>query len=70
MIQQKEHKQARHAARSAVRAYAKDPTNNNADEVHAAWKVVREMDEASFREKRIGTMITVGMSMRSPKDEH
>jgi hypothetical protein len=69
MIQQKEHKQARHAARSAVRAFAKDPTNNNADEVHAAWKPIREMEETSFREKWIGTMIAVRVPMRSPKDK-
>jgi hypothetical protein len=65
MIQQSEYKRSRHAARLAVRAYAKDPTDNNADEVHAAWKTVREMDEFSFREKWIGTMTAVRMPMRS-----
>jgi hypothetical protein len=68
MIQQKEHKEAHHAARSAVRACAKDPTNDNAEEVHAAWKAIREMDEASFRQKWIGTTIAVRMPMGSPKD--
>jgi hypothetical protein len=69
MIQENERKRARQDARSAVRAYAKDPTRNNADEVHAAWKAIREMDEISFREKWIGTTIAVQLPIRSEKDK-
>ena len=69
MIQQKEQKQARQAARSAVRAYAKNPTNSNADEVHAAWTAVWEMDEASFREKWIDTTMTVRTPIKSLEDK-
>jgi hypothetical protein len=68
MIQQNEHKRARQAARSAVRAYAKDPTNQNAEEVHAAWQVVGEMDEVFLRENGIGTTMAMKMPRRRPKD--
>ena len=69
MIQQKEHKRARQAARSAVRAYANDPTNQNADQVHATWQAVWKIDEVFFREKLIGTTIAMEVPRRRPKDK-
>ncbi len=36
------------AAKLAVRAYAKDPSGNNAAKVHAAWKAVSDMEARSF----------------------
>ena len=41
-------KKAFAAAKSAVHAYAKDPTDRHAAEVQAAWKVVKELDSYSF----------------------
>ncbi len=36
------------AAKLTVRAYAKDPSDNNAARVHAAWKAVSDMKTRSF----------------------
>ena len=36
------------AAKLTVRAYAKDPSDNNAAKVHAAWKAVNDMEARSF----------------------
>jgi len=36
------------AAKLTVRAYAKDPSDNNAAKVYAAWKAVSEMETRSF----------------------
>jgi hypothetical protein len=69
MIQPKEHKRARQAARSAVRAYANDPTNQNADQVHATWQAVWKMDEVLFRGEGIGTTIAMEVPRRRPKDK-
>ena len=69
MFQQKEHKEARYAARSAVRAYAKDPTKNNAEQVHAAWKAIREMDEASFQQNWIGRTIALQRPLKGSFDK-
>ena len=35
-------------AKLAVRAYAKDPSDNNAERVHVAWKAVSVMETRSF----------------------
>ncbi len=36
------------AAKLTVRAYAKDPSDNNAARVHIAWKAVADMKARSF----------------------
>ena len=36
------------AAKLAVRVYAKDPSDNNAARVHAAWNAVSDMETRSF----------------------
>ncbi len=36
------------AAKLTVRAYAKDPSDNNAAQVQAAWKAVSDMKTRSF----------------------
>ncbi len=36
------------AAKLAVRTYARDPSDNNAAKVHAAWKAVADMKTRSF----------------------
>ena len=42
------------AARAAVRAYARDPSDGNASNVEAAWTVLRRLDAVSVwrREQR------------------
>ncbi len=40
------------AAKLAVRAYAKDPSDNNAAQVQAAWKAVSDMETRSSWRKR------------------
>ncbi len=35
-------------AKLAVRAYAKDPSDNNAAKVNVAWKAVSDMETRSF----------------------
>ena len=35
-------------AKLAVRAYAKDPSDNNAARVHTAWKTVSDIETRSF----------------------
>ena len=37
------------AAKLTVRAYAKDPSDNNAAQVQVAWKAVSDMKTRSFR---------------------
>ncbi len=37
------------AAKLAVRAYAKDPSDNNAARVQVAWKAVSDMKTRSFQ---------------------
>ena len=36
------------AAKLTVHAYARDPSDNNAAKVHAAWRAVSEMETRSF----------------------
>jgi hypothetical protein len=36
------------AAKLTVRAYAKDPSDNNAARVHVAWKAVNDLKARSF----------------------
>ena len=41
------------AAKAAVRAYSKDPTDSNAAKVEAAWQAVRTLDAVSaWRQER------------------
>ena len=41
------------AAKLAVRAYAKDPSDNNAAQVQAAWKAVSDMEtRSSWRQRQ------------------
>ncbi len=37
------------AAKLTVRAYARDPSDNNAAKVHAAWRAVSDMKTRSFQ---------------------
>ena len=34
--------------KSAIRSYAKDPTDRNAQEVEAAWREIRRTESVSF----------------------
>ena len=43
-----ERKQAWKQARAAVRAYSRDPSENNAITVENAWREIRRMDSVSF----------------------
>ena len=43
-----ERKQAWRQARAAVRAYSRNPSENNAAHVEVAWREIRRMDGVSF----------------------
>ena len=43
-----ERKQAWKQAKAAVRAYSRDPSENNAMTVENAWRKIRRMDSVSF----------------------
>ncbi len=47
-MHQEDRKRMFAAAKLTVRAYAKDPTDNNAAKVHAAWRAVSDMKTRSF----------------------
>ena len=52
------------AAKLAVRAYARDPSDNNAAQVHAAWKAVSDMEARSFWGQRQEARFTSSTSAK------
>ncbi len=52
------------AAKLAVRAYARDPSDNNAAQVHAAWKAVSDMEARSFWGQRQEARMTRSTSAK------
>ncbi len=47
-MHQEDRKRMFAAAKLAVRAYAKDPSDNNAAKVNVAWKAVSDLETRSF----------------------
>ncbi len=45
------------AAKSAVNAYAKDPSDKNAESVQTAWGAVKDMQTAPFWQQQLGTWL-------------
>ncbi len=54
------------AAKSAVNAYAKDPSDKNAESVQAAWGAVKDMQTAPFWQQQLGTWLR---SVPGPEDD-
>ncbi len=56
-IHQDDRKKALDAAKSAVNAYAKDPSDKNAVRVQAAWGAVKGMETAPFWQQQLDTWL-------------
>ena len=54
---QDDRKKALNAAKSAVNAYAKDPSDKNAERVQGAWGAVRDMQTAPFWQQQLETWL-------------
>jgi hypothetical protein len=61
-----ERQQALRDAKQAVRAYARDPSQVNADAVEMAWRSVRQLDDlAKWRQARatVGPVVERGAAV-------
>ncbi len=54
---QDDRKKAFNAAKSAVNAYAKDPSDRNAARVQAAWGAVKDLQTAPFWQQQLATWL-------------
>ncbi len=63
---QDDRKKALNAAKLAVNAYAKDPSDKNAESVQSAWGAVKDMQTASFWQRQPETWLR---SDPSPEDD-
>jgi hypothetical protein len=54
---QDDRKKAFNAAKSAVNAYAKDPSDRNAARVEAAWGAVKDLQSAPFWQQQLATWL-------------
>ncbi len=63
---QDDRKKVLNAAKSAVNAYAKDPSDRNAARVEAAWGAVKDMQTAPFWQQQLGTWLR---SDSGPEDD-
>ncbi len=63
---QNDRKKALNAAKSAVNAYAKDPSDGNAARVQSAWGAVKDMQTAPFWQQQLGTWLR---SVPGPEDD-
>ncbi len=54
---QDDRKKAFNAAKSAVNAYAKDPSDGNAARVEAAWGAVKDLQAAPLWQQRLQTWL-------------
>jgi DNA replication protein DnaD len=50
-------KKACNAAKLAVNAYAKDPSDKNAARVQSAWRAVKDMQAAPFWQQQLQTWL-------------
>ena len=64
-MHQEDRKRMFTAAKLAVRAYARDPSDNNAAEVHATWKAVSDMETRSFWRQWPEARVTGSTSTKS-----
>ncbi len=56
---QDDRKKVFNAAKSAVNAYARDPSDGNAARVQSAWRAVKDMQIAPFWQQQLGTWLRV-----------
>ncbi len=63
---QNDRKKVFDAAKSAVNAYAKDPSDKNTESIQAAWGAVKDMQTAPFWQQQLGTWLR---SDPSPEDD-
>ncbi len=63
---QDDRKKAFNAAKLAVNAYAKDPSDKNAARVQSAWGAVKDMQTAPFWQQQLGTWLR---SVPGPEDD-
>ena len=63
---QNDRKKVFNAAKSAVNAYAKDPSDKNAERVQAAWGAVKDMQTAPFWQQQLQTWLR---SNSGPEDD-
>ncbi len=63
---QNDRKKVFDAAKSAVNAYAKDPSDKNAERVQSAWGAVKDMQIAPFWQQQLGTWLR---SVPGPEDD-
>jgi hypothetical protein len=54
---QDDRKKALNAAKSAVNAYAKDPSDRNGARVQAAWRAVKDLQTAPFWQQQLATWL-------------
>ncbi len=64
--QRKQRRQALTAARTAVRAYARDPSPANASNVAHAWRRVREIDSVARWRLPVGVIFPAKWAAKQP----